>query len=53
MPSNARRTDRYRGVIMRYNLRCVSCKSCALACPFGTIYTEMLPFYATHCDQLY
>jgi Fe-S-cluster-containing hydrogenase component 2 len=40
-----------RGVIMRYNLRCVSCNSCALACPFGTIYTEMLPFYATHCDH--
>ena len=33
------------GVIKRYNLRCVSCKSCAHACPFGTIYPEMLTFY--------
>ena len=34
------------GIIKRHNLRCVSCKSCALACPFGTIYMELLPFYA-------
>jgi Fe-S-cluster-containing hydrogenase component 2 len=34
------------GIIKRHNLRCVSCKSCALACPFGTIYAELLPFYA-------
>ena len=33
-------------MIKRHNLRCVSCKSCALACPFGTIYMELLPFYA-------
>jgi Fe-S-cluster-containing hydrogenase component 2 len=38
------------GVIRRYNLRCVSCKLCALACPFGTIYPDMLPFYETPCD---
>jgi Fe-S-cluster-containing hydrogenase component 2 len=38
------------GVIKRHNLRCVSCKLCAHACPFGTIYTEMLPFYETRCD---
>jgi len=34
------------GVIKRHNLRCVSCKSCAIACPFGTIYPELLPFYS-------
>ena len=34
------------GVIKRHNMRCVSCKSCALACPFGTIYKELLPFYS-------
>jgi Fe-S-cluster-containing dehydrogenase component len=33
------------GLIKRHNLRCVSCKSCAHACPFGTIYPEMLTFY--------
>lgn len=32
-------------LIKRHNLRCVSCKSCAIACPFGTIYMELLPFY--------
>ena len=34
------------GVIRRHNLRCVSCKLCAQACPFGTIYPELLPFYS-------
>ena len=38
------------GVIRRHNLRCVSCKLCALACPFGTIFPEMLPFYQVNCD---
>ena len=38
------------GVIKRHNLRCVSCKMCAHACPFGTIYTEMLSFYQVNCD---
>ena len=38
------------GIIIRYNLRCVSCTLCAHACPFGTIYTDMLPFYETQCD---
>jgi len=38
------------GVLRRYNLRCVSCKCCALACPFGTIYPDTVPFYVTQCD---
>lgn len=38
------------GVLKRYNLRCVSCKSCSQACPFGTIYPELTPFYAVKCD---
>ena len=38
------RTDK--GIIKRHNMRCVSCKSCSLACPFGTIYMELLPFYS-------
>lgn len=38
------------GVLKRYNLRCVSCKCCAHACPFGTIYPDALPFYVTQCD---
>ncbi len=39
------------GVLKRHNLRCVSCKLCVQACPFGTIYPDMVPFYATPCDQ--
>lgn len=38
------------GVLKRYNMRCVSCKCCAHACPFGTIYAEALPFFVTNCD---
>jgi Fe-S-cluster-containing hydrogenase component 2 len=38
------------GIMKRYNMRCVSCKCCAQACPFGTIYPETVPFYATTCD---
>ena len=38
------------GKLRRHNMRCVSCKMCAHACPFGTIYTEMLTFYTVNCD---
>ena len=38
------------GILKRYNMRCVSCKSCSQACPFGTIYPETVPFYVTNCD---
>ena len=42
-----RQTD---GVLKRHNLRCVSCKCCSHACPFGTIYPETVPFYVVKCD---
>jgi Fe-S-cluster-containing dehydrogenase component len=38
------------GVLRRHNLRCISCKSCALACPFGTIYPELIPYWLSKCD---
>ena len=38
------------GVLKRYNLRCVSCKCCSQACPFGTILPDTVPFYVTACD---
>ncbi|HHF98324.1 hypothetical protein J7L81_01020 [Candidatus Aerophobetes bacterium] len=38
------------GVIVRNDCLCVSCKSCAVACPFGTIHMEILPFLGFHCD---
>lgn len=38
------------GVIKRHNMRCVGCKSCVLACPFGTIFPEVIAYVTTHCD---
>jgi Fe-S-cluster-containing dehydrogenase component len=38
------------GILRRYNMRCISCKSCAVACPFGTIYPEAIPYTVSRCD---
>ena len=38
------------GILKRYNMRCVSCKSCSLACPFGTIVPELIPYAVSRCD---
>ncbi|MBN1464889.1 4Fe-4S binding protein, partial [candidate division KSB1 bacterium] len=38
------------GVIIRHNMRCVGCKSCALACPFGTIFPEVMNYVSAKCD---
>lgn len=38
------------GTIKRYNMRCVGCKSCILACPFGTIFPEVINYVTTGCD---
>ncbi len=37
-------------ILVRYNMRCTSCKSCSHACPFGTIYTEMMTYLMPRCD---
>jgi len=37
-------------ILQRYNMRCTSCKSCSHACPFGTIYTEMMTYLVPRCD---
>lgn len=37
-------------VLKRYNLRCIKCNSCALACPFGTILPEVIPYAVSFCD---
>lgn len=38
------------GLIKRYNMRCVGCKSCILACPFGTIFPEVINYITSKCD---
>jgi len=38
------------GTIKRYNMRCVGCKSCVLACPFGTIFPEVINYITAKCD---
>jgi len=38
------------GTITRYNMRCVGCKSCTLACPFGTIFPEVINYVSSKCD---
>lgn len=37
-------------LLERHNMRCISCKSCSHACPYGTIYPENVPFLAHNCD---
>jgi len=38
------------GIVKRYNMRCVGCKSCVIACPFGTIFPEVINYVSANCD---
>ncbi len=38
------------GVVKRYTMRCISCKSCSHACPFGVIPIETVPYIISQCD---
>ena len=38
------------GILKRYKMRCTSCKSCVIACPFGTIFPEFIPYLDSKCD---
>lgn len=38
------------GVLHKSLIRCTSCKSCMLGCPFGTIYEEVLSYKSSQCD---
>jgi Fe-S-cluster-containing hydrogenase component 2 len=38
------------GHIKRYKMRCTSCKSCSLACPFGVIFEDFIPYLDSCCD---
>jgi len=42
--------DNDKGVLKRANMLCTGCGSCAIACPFGTIYTDLIPFASSVCD---
>ncbi len=37
-------------LLIRHNMRCISCKSCSYACPYGTIYPEHVPLLVHICD---
>lgn len=38
------------GILERHPMRCIGCRSCAHACPFGTIYDDLLPYQLSGCD---
>jgi Fe-S-cluster-containing hydrogenase component 2 len=38
------------GTLVRHNLRCVGCLSCVRACPFGTLFDEVISFLVGSCD---
>jgi len=37
-------------IIKRSRFLCISCKSCMLACPFGTILPDIIPYIVSKCD---
>ena len=38
------------GILKRYKMLCTSCKSCSLACPFGTVFADFIPYLDSQCD---
>ncbi|HBU69363.1 MAG TPA: 4Fe-4S ferredoxin [Elusimicrobia bacterium] len=38
------------GMLDRHSMRCTSCKTCTMACPFGVIYPEIVEYKTTMCD---
>ena len=50
-PKEALEQDKEKDKLLaRHNMRCVSCKSCSHACPYGTIYPELVPLLVSNCD---
>ena len=48
-PKDALEKDEH-NILRRYSMRCISCKTCSHACPFGTIYPETIPYLVPQCD---
>ncbi|MCM8766030.1 MAG: hypothetical protein NC920_04215 [Candidatus Omnitrophica bacterium] len=38
------------GILKRYRMRCTSCKCCSIACPFGVILSDFIPYLDSRCD---
>ncbi|MEI8176312.1 MAG: 4Fe-4S dicluster domain-containing protein [Candidatus Omnitrophota bacterium] len=38
------------GHIKRAKMRCTSCKACSVACPFGIIFQNFIPYLDSKCD---
>jgi Fe-S-cluster-containing dehydrogenase component len=38
------------GVLKRANMLCTGCGTCAIACPFGTVDGDLMPFASSVCD---
>jgi len=38
------------GTVLRSSFKCVGCKSCVLACPFGVIQTDLTKHIVPKCD---
>ena len=37
-------------VLRRHLNLCVACRSCSHACPYGTIFPDLLPYHVSNCD---
>ena len=38
------------GILNRANMLCTGCGSCAIACPFGTVFNDLILFPSSVCD---